>query len=231
MLQRIKQLIGSKIEALDGEIGHVKDFYFDDRNWVVRYVIVDTASWVPGRLVLLSPHAFVNVYPEEEGLSVSLNRKQIENSPSIDLHKPVSRQYEEEYYRHYGWPTYWQGDGLWGMGGLPAQAMMMSPFPEWEQGLGEPPSAPDDTHLRSTQAVDGYHLYAGDENIGKVCDYMMDTQSWAIHHLVIETGNWFSGREVEIPARKVNRISYEESCLFTTLSREEIEKSPAPHPV
>ena len=37
MLQSIKHLYGHKLEASDGEIGHVKDCYFDDQNWAVRY--------------------------------------------------------------------------------------------------------------------------------------------------------------------------------------------------
>ena len=57
MLQSIKQLYGEKLGASDGEIGHVKDFYLDDRNWAVRYLVADTGTWLPGRRVLLSPHA------------------------------------------------------------------------------------------------------------------------------------------------------------------------------
>ena len=120
MLRSLKQLYRDKLGASDGEIGHINDFYFDDRNWAVRYVVVDTGTWLPGRQVLLSPHAFgSSLHEAGKLLLVNLTRKQIENSPSIDLHKPVSRQYEEEYYRYYGWPYYWQGDGLWGMGGFP----------------------------------------------------------------------------------------------------------------
>src|SRR5271166_7106948 len=97
MLLSIKQLYGEKLGASDGEIGHVKDFYFDDQDWAVRYVVVDTGSWLPGRQVLLSPHAFGSLAPAGKTLAVNLTRKQVENSPAIELHKPVSRQYEEEY--------------------------------------------------------------------------------------------------------------------------------------
>jgi len=58
MLQSLKQLNGNKLAALDGDLGHVKDFYFDDRTWAVRYVVADTGNWLPGRMVLLSPKAF-----------------------------------------------------------------------------------------------------------------------------------------------------------------------------
>jgi hypothetical protein len=119
MLRSIKELCGDKLGASDGEIGHVKDFYFDDKHWAVRYAVADTGSWVPGRLVLISPHAFGPLPQGGRTLPVNLTRKQIENSPVIESHKPVSRQYEEEYYRYYGWPYYWQGDAVWGVSGFP----------------------------------------------------------------------------------------------------------------
>ena len=130
MLQSIKQLYGNKLGASDGEIGHVKDFYFDDQNWAVRYVVADTGSWLPGRQVLISPHSLGGLDQAGKVLRVNLTRKQIEDSPSIESHKPVSRQYEEEYYRYYGWPYYWQGDGLWGMSGFPILELPPKPAPE-----------------------------------------------------------------------------------------------------
>src|ERR1700722_17187054 len=98
MLQSLKQLYGHQLAALDGEIGHVKDFYFDDQNWAVRYVVADTGSWPPCRQRLLSPRAFGSFSPSGKLAPVKLTRKKMENSPSIKWHKPVSRQYEEEYH-------------------------------------------------------------------------------------------------------------------------------------
>ena len=145
---------------------------------------------------------------------MNLTRKQIEDSPSIELHKPVSRQYEEEYYRYYGWPYYWQGDGLWGMSGFPILELPANTLPsEPATAIGPQPERAD-AHLRSTQAVNGYHIQASDGTIGHICDFMMDAQSWAIRQLVIKTGHRFSGKEVQIPTSQVGRISYEDSTVF-----------------
>ena len=108
-----------KLGASDGEIGLVKDFYFDDQNWAVRYLVAEAGTWLSSRHLLLAPHAIGEFFEDGKVLRVNLTRKQIEHSPAIESHKPVSRQYEEEYYRYYGWPSYWQGDGLWGMSGFP----------------------------------------------------------------------------------------------------------------
>ena len=116
MILNTKTIIGHKLSAIDGDIGHVRDFYIDDKTWAVRYVVAETGTWLTGRKVLLSPYAFVRFFDTVgKVLPVNLTRQQIENSPSIELHRPVSRQFEENYYRYYGWPAYWQGEQMWGM--------------------------------------------------------------------------------------------------------------------
>ncbi len=163
-------------------------------------------------------------------LCANLTRKQIEDSPSNEEHKPLSRQYEEEYYRYYGWPYYWQGGALWGMSGfpileLPAESLPSEPATSGDRHAGQGA----DAHLRSTHAVNGYHVEASDGTIGHICDFMMDDQSWAIRQLVIKTGHRFSGQEVQILTSTVDRISYDESTVFVNLTAETIEQNPARH--
>jgi hypothetical protein len=110
MLRSIKQLYGDRLGAVDGEIGQIIDFYFDEQTWSIRYVAVDTGSWLPGRRVLISPHALGRLDQAENVQRANLTRNQIENSPSIKSHKPVSREFESEYCQYFGWPHYWQND-------------------------------------------------------------------------------------------------------------------------
>ncbi len=227
MLQSIKQLYGNKHGASDGDLGHVKDFYFDDQNWAVRYVVAETGSWLLGRQVLLSPHAFGGSPPAGKVMLVKLTRKQIEDSPAVETHKPVSRQYEEEYHRYYGWPYYWEGDGLWGgTRGFPILELPPNFPPVEPPAATGPKSERADVHLRSTQAVSGYHLQATDGICGHVADFLMDDKSWAINQLVIKTGHRFTGKEVQILVSQVERISYQESTLFVKLTKDAVEKSP-----
>ena len=183
MLRSIKELYGKKLGGSDGDIGHVKDFYFDDQNWAVRYLVADTGSWLPGRQVLISPHAFGSLQQDAKILRVKLTRKQIEDSPSIELHKPVSRQYEEEYHRYYGWPYYWQGGALWGMSGFPILELTPNPLPSNSAIAFGPQPERNEADLRSTQAVSGYHLQASDETVGHICDFLMEDKSWGIREL------------------------------------------------
>ena len=109
-----KTLKGYKLDSLDGEIGRVKEFYFDDTFWTIRYLVADSGNWLSDRLVLISPHALLAVNKEEQNIAVNLTKKQIEDSPPLKSDKPVSQQYEKAYYIYYGWPTYWMGAYPWG---------------------------------------------------------------------------------------------------------------------
>jgi PRC-barrel domain protein len=225
MLHNLKQIRGHKLAASDGAIGHVKDFYFDDKTWAIRYLVADTGNWLSGRQVLLSPHSFGHLDQDGKVFSINLTRKQIENSPSIDAHRPVSRQFEKNYYDYYGWPMYWEGGAVWGMGEYPTFAPSTRPYvfedyqyPRW-----------DDIHLRSTNAVTGYGIHATDGMLGSVSGFLVDQKKWVIRELAIETGHWYSGKEILITPRKVERISYEESKVFVSLSKADLERTEEKH--
>jgi uncharacterized protein YrrD len=226
MLQSIRQLKGKTLRTTDGEIGHVKDFYFNDQEWAVRYVIADTGSWLLGRLVLISPHAFGEFHEDKDCLLVNLTKQQIEDSPAIESDKPVSRQYEEEYNHYYGWPSYWVGGGMWGVGAFPSPYLTpingMSADRNSHQSSGDP-------NLRSTLALNGYHIETSEAGIGHVTDFIMDAKSWAICFLVVETGHWFSGKEIIISPKQIDWISYWESTVFVNATREEILQAPEYH--
>ena len=212
MLRSLRQLYGKKLSASDGDIGHVKDFYFNDQQWAICYVVADTGSWLSGRLVLISPNAFGNLHQDGDCLLVNLTRQQIEKSPAIESHKPVSRQYVEEYYR---------GGETWGVGGFPEAPPPLHFIPS-EQAC-------DDLHLQSTQALSGYPIQTSEGAIGHVIDFIMDDNSWAICHLVVETGHWYSHKEIVISPKHIDRISYEESKVFVNVTKEAILEAPQYH--
>ncbi len=212
MLHSIQQRYGEKLRATDGEIGHVRDFYLDDKDWSVRYLVADTGGWLPGRLVLISPQALGHLYPDGKVLLVDLTRRQIEKSPSIDEHKPVSRQHEEEYHRHYGYPYYAQSWPLWGLADYPV--------------IVPPPRVTDlkhrvpDSHLRSARFIKGYKVEATDGEVGELADFLIDGRTWIIREIVVQFGPWYSGKAIRIPTEKISRISYDESTVYVDLSRD-----------
>jgi hypothetical protein len=222
----MKRLHGFKLGASDGAIGHVKDFYFDSSAWTVRYLVADTGSWIQGRQVLLSPRAFGKLDPDEKLLHVNLTREQIEWSPPIESHKPISRRYEEQYHEYYGWPYYWLGDPVWGMSGVPILTELPEHFvgEQTMETFGKEKSF--DADLRSANVVGRYKVQARDELVGHVTDFIVDDKNWAIDYLAVHTGAWVSGKNVLITPRQIERISWNESKVFVELSRDELLQAP-----
>jgi hypothetical protein len=219
MLSKVKTLSGYKLQARDGEIGSVKEFYFDDRHWTVRYLVAETGNWLTGRKVLVSPYALRGVSKTEKHLTVDLTRKQIEGSPSLDSHKPVSKQFEDEYYGYYGWPLYWSGSAAWGGSSLPERDRTRWTKQSQESKSWEP-------HLRSTHEVTGYSIQASDGEIGHVEDFVIDDASWEIRYLVVATKNWWPGKKVLVSPLWIDRVEWSSSKVFINLSRETIQGSP-----
>ena len=219
MLDKVTTLKGYKLHSLDGEIGKVKEFYFDDHHWTIRYLVADTGNWLMGRQVLISPYSLGAVNAEKRLIAVDLTKKQIEGSPDISSDKPVSRQFEASYYNYYGWPAYWNGSFTWGI----------SPFfsPVRNEAEATNPGGKEwNADLRSTSAVSGYHIHASDGEIGHVEDFMIDDENWSIRYLVVDTRNWWPGERVLIAPKWIERVSWDQSKVFINLSREAIKKSP-----
>lgn len=224
MLTKTTQLKGFQIRAEDGELGTVDRFFFDDETWAIRYMTVETGGWLGGRPVLISPISIVDVDWKAKRLDVALTKKQVENSPDIDTHQPVSRQHEAEYMGYYGYPFYWGGPYLWGPAFYPAglAVPVMAPVEAIAVRTG---CGSADSHLRSTIAVTGYSIAAVDGEIGHVDGFLVDDTAWAIRYIEVATRNWWPGKKVLVSPAWVNQVSWEGSAVYTGLSREAIRSA------
>ena len=221
MLFTVKTLKGYKLDAIDGDVGRVKEFYFDDRHWTVRYLVADTGCWLPGRQVLISPYALGSINKDiyQQQIGIILTKKQIQDSPSLNSDMPVSRQFEESYYGYYSWPRYWSGTYSWG-----SHPYIERDHEKWEKFNQDEKTW--DAHLRSTHAGTGYHIQANDGGIGHVEDFIIDDETWAIRYLMVNTRNFWPGKAVLISPQWIERVSWGERKVFVNLSRETIKHSP-----
>jgi hypothetical protein len=219
MLLPAKDFKSLKLHALDGDIGKAKEFYFDDHHWTVRYLVADSGDWLTNRQVLLSPYALKPADMAEMVLPVDLTKKQIEESPSLDSHQPVSRQFEMQYYRFYNWPYYGGGSYAWG-----DTPFIQRSSKEWKDNVEQEQSW--DPHLRSTQEVTGYRIQALDGEIGHVSDFIIDEKNWSIRYLVVDTKNWWNGKSLLVSLKWVKEISWEDSKVYINLTCDAIKKSP-----
>lgn len=229
MLRSAKKMKEYALGASDGRIGHIEEFYFDDAHWTLRYVVAQAGNWLTGRMVLLSPQSLGKPAEGDKIVPVNLTREKIRNGPSPESNRPVSRQFEEAYYRHFGWPYYWAGPYLWGPSPYPVAPA--GPFEESLQAGSERIAEPKgDPHLRSTDEVTGYHLRAHDGEIGHVEDFLYDDQDWAIRYIVAGTRNWWPGKQVLVPPGWIGSIHWEDRTVDVDASREEIKLAPAYDP-
>jgi hypothetical protein len=225
MLRNVKDLRGYAIRATDGIIGKVDDFYCDDEDWSIRYLVVDTGSWLSDRKVLISTIAVGHAGWMARRLPVALTRAQVEHSPDIDTRKPVSRQHEAQYFGYYGYPYYWGGAGLWGMGAYPGSLTTQGRVEQDLEARGDH-ATPDDCHLRSSNAVSGHHIAATDGDIGHLEDLLVDDRTWAIRYLVVNTSNWWGGQRVLVAPGWIRDVSWSEAKVSIDLTRQAVKDAP-----
>lgn len=225
MLRRTSEIKGYTLGARDGEIGRTRDFYFDDQSWVARYLVADTGQWLAWRQVLISPHAVLGFRDHDKIVDVSLTREQIEKSPSIDQDKPVSRQFEADFFKYYNYPFYWQGSAMWGPRPRPGGTFAaQEPRPPQEPDFSRPEEG--DPHLRSARTVLGYRIHALDGEIGHVEDFILNDEDWMVEYLVVDTVNWWPGKHVLVPPAWAAEIDWARSRVHLQLPREAIRKAP-----
>lgn len=226
MLWVASTLKGYSIAATDGEIGTVSDLLFDDTTWRLRWLVVDTGNWLPGRLVLLHPSVLGRPDAEARSVPVLLTRAKVEASPDIQQDLPVSRQMEQGVFAHYGWDPYW-GGGAFGMNAL---APTFVP-----PGVFSDPADPDsllevvpegDPHLRSVFATTGYHIQATDGEIGHASDFIIADGSWMLRYMIVDTRNWWPGKHVLISPLAVTNIDWADQKISVNVSMEKVKASP-----
>jgi stress response protein YsnF len=219
VLTKAKTLNSYKLHSIDRRIGNVKEFCFDDHHWTIRYIVADTGDWLTGRQVLISPYALEAVNKAEHSITVGLTKRQIEGSPSLNNDSPISRQFEENYYRYYRWPMYWDGTFMWGY------------FPTIERDREKWKKSNQDERawdfqLRSTHEVNNYNIQAADGEIGHIEDFVIDDETWAIRYLIVNTRNSEQEKKVLVSTKWIDRVIGNELGVFLNLSCNAVKQSP-----
>lgn len=210
----VKGIIGFSIGATDGEMGTVKEIYFEDHAWNVRYLIVKTGNFLKDRMILISTQALLDSNWDKEFFSTNLTTDQIINSPDIDTDKPVYRQQEVKLYEHFPWDIYWA------MGVIPMEDSVEIAISEKQKEIG----VKANPHLRSSNKVTGYTLHAIDGEFGHIEDLIIETDSWKLTYVVVKTGNWLSGKEILIPTEWILEIDWLSSTFVVDATVEKIQQ-------
>jgi len=205
----------------------VEDLYFDDDHWTVRYLVVNTGSWLLGRRVLIAPVGVTGVDQPNSAIDVSLTRSQVADAPDIDTAQPISRRQEATYLSHYGWPVYWSGAVSWDAAAFPG-VVPAPPVAMTDVEAPEGPSRADEeaSHLHSARDVTGCGVEARDGEIGHVEDFLVDDRSWSIRYLAVDPKNFWPGNSVLVPTRWLTSITESVASVRLNRTRAEIRSAP-----
>jgi hypothetical protein len=178
---------------------------------------------LPGRKVLISPASLGEPDWNSQLFPVTLSQQQIRESPALEEHAPVSRQYERTYHEFLGYGLYWEGPELWGT--HPDPAGIVHPV----AGADASPAANlevKEGHLRSANEVRGYAIHGTDAEFGAVDDFVVDDHRWTIEWMVLDTHRWLPGRKVLVSPEWIESVDWVQRRVDVVMTAEQIRNSP-----
>lgn len=222
MLWHASAIHGYRLEASDGHLGSVADLLFDDQSWIIRWLVVDTGHWLPGRQVLLPVSALGLPDAGARAMPVHLTMQQVRDAPDVSADLPVSRQMEQHLAAHYSADAYWTvGSNALPMIASPYLMESRNPY-EGEDIVADM----GDAHLRSVSAVTGYHIRATDGDIGHVQDFLIEDSNWRISFVAVDTRNWWPGEQVLLLPRMIREVDWSGSLIHVDCTRQKLRDSP-----
>ncbi|MFO0752157.1 MAG: hypothetical protein U0411_02375 [Thermodesulfovibrionales bacterium] len=224
-LRNIGSLADSPVVSGEGDAGTVREFYFDDDVWAIRYIAVNADGWLPGRKLLLSPLALKSSDWEVPKLAVPFTRAELKATPAIGLDAPVTRRHQIDLYVYYGWLPYWLEAEYYNVSPPPAQV-------ESQQSPDEEQAA--DPHLFGSQEMIEFRIEALDGDVGHIEDFIMDEDDWIIHYLVVALDDpnpeVESPKSVLISTEWIQKAVRSEERIYVNLDRERVASSPVYDP-
>jgi len=199
MLRYGDDIRGAKLDASDGDIGKVKDLYFDDRSWIVRFFLVDAGTWFQEKPVLIAIERIVSVDPEQKVVTGALTRNEVKASPPQKANMPLSTCTEIVSYPHHFWPPTYDTEGCGEENGVP---------------------------LRSVEETYDYAVSATDGEIGHVAGFIVDDTDWVVRYVEVDTRNLWPGKHVLVSTEWLEEVDWTGSRLIVNLDKEAIKDSP-----
>jgi len=220
MKRSLKEFTGYLLTTQDGKTAKVKDFLFDEKQWMIRYLEADFGGWLSPNKILI-PKVFLKQPPfESDVFPTEISSSDIENCPKIGEHLPVSRKYEEMLHEHYQLNPYWLTPYVATSGSFyPPRPVKIPKTEAKEENV--------DSILRSFKEISGYQIKSLTEVFGQVDDVIIDDVDWQVVYLVIDTNLWLPwSKKVIIGVENLNEIIYTMRTVKINLSTDAIKDAP-----
>jgi len=227
MLWNASAMTGYAIKAANGKIGTVSDMLFEDVDWAIRWMVVDTGDWLPGRKVLLPVSALGQPDAEASHLPVNLTMRQIEESPDIDMSQAASSDIESRLLEYYGLPRSRDDKGahvaIARASGTPS---ILGLLPARRPNEADAEAVGHTPNLHGLSAITRSTIEATDGDIGHAEDFLVDTASWQVRYMTVHTANWWPGEKVLISPRSVDWIDVARGIIQLDVTRQKVKDSP-----
>lgn len=218
MLRGIRSAIGNVLKTDDGITGRITDFYFDNHNWVVRYIAVEITGQKKSKYMLISNRDIVGKPDWEKGeLKVRLSRKMVENCPDINMNRTVLRGEEKKLGEFFGWPAYWEK--AVGYDRVPVPAAVIN-----KGALSRNPD--EEAQLLSFMKIMGSFMHAKDGAIGRVEDFIVDARHWSISYMAVRRDVSFFKKTLIIALNWITDMDRESREMTSELSLKQVETVP-----
>lgn len=213
MLYNLKSSMDYTICSKDGTIGKIKDVLFDDRKWVIKYLVADTGNWLKGNKVLISPEYMLELNREKQCINVDLLKKEVSASPPETSDLPVNRQIEKDFFQvpESAWSAYFL---------ISNDKEIISDINHRASEERRAEMHSWDSHLRSAMFTKGVTFEATDGDIGVVEDFIIDSVTWAIRYLIVNTGKWWEGHKVLVAPPWIDKMSWGTLRVHVNIERE-----------
>lgn len=230
MLRKLHSLKSFVVHGQDGKFGKVEDFYFDQNQFIVRYLVVNVGSWLKHNQTLISTQALDNIDFDGRTINVDLTKEQLKNSPSVKNNEPISKAKEKEMIDYFGWPHYWSethsSDSELIHADIKERKEMLN-FKVLQEKEAKEKAAKKESNLRSVEELRNYKIHATDEKFGHLKDFFVESKSsWIIRYLLIDTREIMAGKTVLIAPDWIKSISWHTKEIFINKTKKEIEESP-----
>ena len=213
MAHSLSTLLDIPLVTVGGERRAIRNFLFDDRSWLVRFLVVDAGRWFGHRLVVIPVTALDLPNWAEGAIHAHLTTRELVASPHADEVRPVSRQQQVAWERHFGWRD---GDSSW-------RGPSTADFPRQEFSIS---SEDDDPHLRRTRDLISYQVWAKDGFLGLLEGFFLEDASWHIGYLLAKTGNWIHEEKI-VASSRVRAISWGQRRVVLDLSADIAVQQPS----
>ena len=231
MLYALNDFENFTVNAADGYIGKIKDFYFDDRTWKLRYVVAETGIWLKNRKVILPVSTIKWIHTDEKNVTLDLSMYQVKNGPVIEHQPSLVPQTEIDYLSYYGY-SFYRGATHHSVNHHSAthHSDAQGIDQDREANLAEVFATVDsvrrtfgDRHLRSCKEMINYDVEATDNEVGYLQGMLFNEDDWSISHLMVNTSNWWLGNQVLLEPQSVKDMSWGDAKIYVNLMRHQVQ--------